>query len=926
MSERQNGAFMMDDVFVGRSRELTALHSELCRASEGDPRLVLIEGEPGVGKTVLVWRFLSEAAEMRVLHASGEAAEIDCPFGVMEQLLRGVPDQLAQGLAPLRKETRSSLAVLTAGLAFMDVIAALQDRQPLVVFVDDIQWIDPSSLKCLAFVLRRLRSERVLILISGRNPDEPQPASLARFAVGPGGSRLPLTGLTAADLRMLGARLGAGAVSARVAARLHQHTGGNPLHARALFQELDIAALSPDDRPIPAPRSYAMLVLKRLASCPAEVERLVVAAAILGERCSPRLASELGQVRDQPTAIGRAREAGFLTDYSTLTQHLLSFAHPLIRSAVYHDLSLARRVALHLRAAALVDDEVAMLQHRVAAAVTEDEELASELAAFGERCIAGGQWQQVASSLLAAIRLSTPGMRRERLVLTAAEWLLVIGDTAAANNLIDEIRAASEPDRRDYILGWLSWTRGCGADGEALLRSAWRACDPAASPGLASKIAAVLSYVWQARARPHAAVEWAQRAVALAPPDPHGIGLHGLDVLLPGLVVTGCAAAASLAEVPGHAGDSGPGGLVGRGRLLDWDDDLAGAQQTLRAAVAGYERGGSLAPTGLLALIALSRVEYRVGSWDDAFGHSELVACTADETGQSWLAPYAHAITGWVLAARSEWESAKAHLQAGRDHIGTPPDHSAVSYLAAAEALAAHARGDHDGVLDALGPLACSSSGIVEDPEVMFWRELQVDALVAVGQLDSARSALRQLEARAGERGSCSALAGAARARAGVHAALGEPARADADYRAGLDLLGQIAQPLPFSHGLLQLAYGGFLRRTGKRSLAVAQLTSARARFARLGAQPYVARSAAELSRCGVASARRGIRCADQLTPQELTAAQLAAKGMTNRQVARELVVSVKTVEYHLGNVYAKLGISSRTQLVRRLDADMAAP
>jgi DNA-binding CsgD family transcriptional regulator len=917
----------MDDVFVGRSRELTALHSRMRSASEGHPRIVFIEGDPGVGKTALVWRFLSETIGARVLHASGEAAEIDCPFGVMDQLLREVRDQLPEGLAPLHRATRSSLSVLTAGVAFIDVITALQDRQPLVVFVDDIQWADPSSLKCLAFVLRRLRSERVLTLISGQDFAEPQQASLARFAVSPFGSHLPITGLTAEDLRILGARLGAGAISTPVAVRLHQHTDGNPLHARALFQELDIAALSRDDRPIPAPRSYAMLVLKRVASCPAEVERLVVAAAILGERCSPRLASELAEIRDELAAIGRARDAGFLIDYSTPTRHLLSFAHPLIRSAVYHDLSLTRRTALHLRAASLIDDEAAMLQHRVAAAVSEDEELASELAAFGERCMAGGQWQQVAASLLAAIRLSAPGMRRERLVLTTAEWLLVVGDTAAADNLTDEIRAASQPDRRDYILGWLSWSRGCGAAGEALLRSAWQTCDPATSPGLAGKIATALSYVWQARARPHAAVEWAQRAVALASPDPYGIGLHGLDVLLPGLTVTGRAAAAgSVAEVHEHAGDVELGGLVGRGRLLDWDDDLAGAQQTLQAAVTGYERGGSLPPAGLLALIALSKVEFRIGSWDDAFSHSELAACTANETSQFWLAPYAHAMAGWVLAARGDWESAQAHVEAGRDHLGAPPDYSAVSYVAAAEALAAHARGDHEGMLDALGPLARSSCDVVEDPEVMFWRELQIEALVAAGQLDSARPVLRQLEARARERGSRSALAGAARARAGVHAALGEPARADADYQVGLDLLGQGARPLPFSHGLLQLAYGGFLRRTGKRSLAVAQLTSAQATFARLGGQPYETRCAAELSRCGVTPARRGIRCTDQLTPQELTAAQLAAKGMTNRQVARELVVSVKTVEYHLGNVYAKLGINSRTQLVRRLDADRATP
>jgi DNA-binding CsgD family transcriptional regulator len=201
-----------------------------------------------------------------------------------------------------------------------------------------------------------------------------------------------------------------------------------------------------------------------------------------------------------------------------------------------------------------------------------------------------------------------------------------------------------------------------------------------------------------------------------------------------------------------------------------------------------------------------------------------------------------------------------------------------------------------------------------------------VDALVALARLDEATPLLRLLERRAGERGSPSALAGAARVRASLEAANGEAARADRTYRDGLELLDRLAGPPPFSRALLRFAYGGFLRRTGKRSQAVAQLSAAHLEFVRLDAGPYLLRCAEELTRCGLTPGGRGVGRSVQLTPQELVAARLAAKGLTNRQVARELVISVKTVEYHLGNVYAKLGVKSRTQLVRRLGLDSAAP
>ncbi len=205
----------------------------------------------------------------------------------------------------------------------------------------------------------------------------------------------------------------------------------------------------------------------------------------------------------------------------------------------------------------------------------------------------------------------------------------------------------------------------------------------------------------------------------------------------------------------------------------------------------------------------------------------------------------------------------------------------------------------------------------IDEPAVFAWHDLLVDALVAVGGHDQAAAVLGPFEAMAATRQRHSAMAAAARARANLEAARGDHARADQAFQTGLAHAAQVN--LPFDRALLQLAYGAFLRRAGKRTPAAAQLRAARDTLARLDARPDLARCERELAACGLRPRRRKERDAARLTPQELAVARLVTAGLSNRQVARELVVSVKTVEYHLGHVYAKLQVTSRGQLTRRL-------
>jgi ATP/maltotriose-dependent transcriptional regulator MalT len=358
--------------------------------------------------------------------------------------------------------------------------------------------------------------------------------------------------------------------------------------------------------------------------------------------------------------------------------------------------------------------------------------------------------------------------------------------------------------------------------------------------------------------------------------------------------------------------------LLGRGLLRMWTDDLAGARDDLsRLLTAGPERSAGFR---VLAATGLGETEYRLGCWDDALVHCDLAVSIATDDDQPWVGNISHAIAAHVPAGRGNWDRATAHIEAAQ-RSPQPGDLAAISYIGAAAARLARTRGHPQAVIAALDPLLhFEHRDGVDEPGVVAWHDLLVDALVAIGDLDRAEAILGPFEAAATARGRCSAMAAAARARGTLEAARGNPEHAEIAFQAALTHASQV--DLPFDHALLQLAYGVFLRRAGKRTLAAAQLRPARDTFNRLDALPGLQRCERELAACGLTPARRRQRDTARLTPQELAVARLVSGGLTNRQVARELVVSVKTVEYHLGHVYAKLKVASRIQLAHRFTQD----
>lgn len=895
--------------FAGRERELARLRAELGQVRAGESRLVSIDGPAGMGKTALVRRFLAKADGLHMLCASGDDGEALLPYGIVAQL---APELSVLGEGTEEGRCLTDLDPLVVGSALLDLLQGLQDHAVAVV-IDNAHWADLPSLSALIFALRRLGTARVLSVVITIDAADPRlPGGLRRMLADDETTRLSLAGLGVAELRALSGQLGRMPLARRAAGRLREHTDGNPLHARALLERVPAEALDDSYAPLPAPRSYESLVLDRLADCPPEGRLLIEAASVLGRSCALDEAAALSEVEDPLPAAEQAVRTGLLTERPSAGGLDLRFAEPLVQAAVYQRLGPAQRTRLHLRASDVVADDSARLHHRLRAAGRPDEHLAVGFAGLARRYAASGLWAMAAEHMTWAARLSTSGDERVRRTAEAVEALLFDGQVAEASALAEELADDAELGARGYALGAIAIASGRPREAALWLIEAWQHCDQQAEPALAARIAEQLSFSQFLRGSSTDGAVWAERASALARHRPgtdlvRTAHLHGLAVsgkLREGLRLSAWLPAAAVATV------SELDALLGRGLLLIHSDDIEQAVAELTAVVAASPLRS--VQHRLVALAALGWAEFHFGNWDDAAAHAEAAVSGALDTDQAWFEPIAHGLAALVPAARGEWQAAAAHVRTALKAAGPDGGFGALAAVIAKAHLAI-AHGDRQKLLMALESLTGASQG----PALPLWHEHLIEVLIAVDRIDQAEEALVAYEKLGAAYERHSVLASAARLRGNLHAAQDDGEAAESTYQIGLQHAARVS--IPFVHARLELDYGRVLRRSGRRSLAAEHLAAARAIFEQLGARPYIQRCDNEPGPRSQRSMQIPALRAVRLTPQEHAVARLAASGMTNRQVAGELVLSVKTIEYHLGNAYSKLGVAGRSHLAAKL-------
>ena len=889
--------------FVGRGPEVAWLEQRLRAAASGSPQTVVVDGPPGIGKTALVDAFASRLDPAHLLRASGDEDETSLPFGLVHQLV-----------GPLAEEWDDPFV---AGADLLRLLDA-RSEAPTVFLVDDAHLADPVSLRALSFALRRLRADRVLAVFCV--PDHVVarlPAGLVRLASA-SDNHLHVGGLSEPEVAEL-VRAAGHEAPTRSVVRLRRHTGGNPLHLVALLREAPEAALTLGPAALPAPQSFARVVLGQLAGLGDAAQALARAASVLPDDAPlPLVAGVAGLDADDPATT----EAAELLDRSGLVRcrdagagWTLRFGHPLVRATVHDDSGPATRSALHARAAGRLTGEEALL-HRVAAGAGNDPDLSDALAAFAEDTLQAGRTGRAAELMLTAARAAPPGPRTDERLLEALNLFLMDGDIGSAKELEGTLGGLAPTAQRLYLRAKVAWLAGRPTDAEDLALQAW---DREGELGGHDRggLAAILAQLCNLRGDGAAAATWSDRALALGlPPDlvDSTEAARAVGLTLAGQVHL---AVAALDGLPTDAATVASHGhrLTARGALRLATDDVAGAAADLGLVC---EVGEPLWPQRMVAMGVLAELDYRAGRWDESLALAEQAVSLAEDGEQEWVLGYLHCTAVLTTAARGSWAEAESHLDAARQLVERLGDPATFAVHANATVHLAACRDDAATAVEIGEQLYALGGPPVREPGFLEWPGQYVGALVELGRTADAVEVLAELEEPARARESRSRLAVLARVR-------GELATAQRDHSSARDAfeesvrLGEGVAPV-LEQALAQASYGRFLRRRGERRAAVARLEDARDRLASLGAAPFLRRCEEELAACGARPGERPQRGLAVLTPQEQMVTGLACTGLTNAEIARRLVLSTKTVSYHLGNVYTKLGVHSRAQLVAAWD------
>jgi DNA-binding CsgD family transcriptional regulator len=907
----------------GRASEVSALGRIVQAVRAGESRVLVIRGEPGVGKTALLDYLGGQGSGCRVVRALGVQSEMELAFAGLHQLCAPMLNRLDRLPVPQREALQTAFGLsagpapdrFLVGLAVLGLLSEVAGERPLMCLVDDQQWLDSASAQALGFVARRLAAEPVGLVFAAREPGD-ELAGLPELAV---------AGLPESDARALLDSVLAGPLDARVRDQIVAETRGNPLALLELPRGLTPAQLAggfglAGARPLSGriEESFG----RQIQALPSEARRLlqVAAADPSGDMSLVwRAAGRLGI----PVQAGAPAVDAELVELSPRVR----FRHPLVRSAAYRSASVQERREVHRALAEVTDprlDPDRCAWHRAEAAPGPDEEVAGELEQSAGRAQSRGGLAAAAAFLERAALLTPDPVRRTQRLLAAARATCDSGALDAALGLLVAVEAdpldtqqAAEVER---LRGQIALDQRRGGDASRLLLSAARRLHSVdAEMARAAYLDALVAAIW-ANDMGSPDVREAAEAARTAPPGP--VPPRPVDVLLDAVALRaaeGYAAAApalsrALEMVLALDVSSGgsdrwlwlAGGRIGQIIAMEtWDF------QSWHALAAGQVRFAR--NTGALmhlayALNYLARTHILAGELAAAARLVEEDRLIAQAAGNPPIAD-----TAMMLAAWRGQEQEAAELIEAVSREATARDAARLASLAAYASSVLYNGLGHNAAAHEAARRAFEREPMGYGSHIV--PEL-AEAAARTGDTALLATALEWLS----ERSRATPTEWVLGIEARVRALLSDGESAERFYRESIERLSRT--PVRAQLARAHLLYGEWLRRERRRGEAREPLRTAHEMLDAMGIAAFAERASRELLATGETARKRTVETAVELTAQEAQVARLARDGLSNPQIGARLFISARTVQYHLGKVFTKLDITSRSQLAQALSGD----
>jgi DNA-binding CsgD family transcriptional regulator len=902
---------------VGRTKEIEQLSAILDKAKGGTSSTLVLRGEAGVGKSTLLNTTVELARDFSIVQLKGVESEMQLGYAALHRLLLPFLPRLQQLPDPQRDALRSAFGLTSlvpsdrflVGLATLSLLGDVAKDDPMLIVVDDAQWLDRESIAALVFVARRLHADRIALIFAVREALEISEAFK-------GIPELLVVGLDADSAREFLAATVSDPVSYRVADRIIAVTGGNPLALMELSGELTsehLSNLAPLPDPLPIGQMIEARFLRQVRLLPTQTQMalLVAAADPVGD---PDILRRAADILD----LGAADVEAAADSRLLILQPRVEFRHPLVRSAIYSGATAHDRRRVHRALASVTDverDPDRWALHRAMGTVGPDEELATALERSAAQARSRGGYVAESAFLVRSANLSPDAERKAGRLLAAAQAEFLVGNNSYSQSLLDRARPhLIDPVQRaqaQRLDGHLHWGQPDSA--ASFLLGAAKAFEP--HDPVLSHHSLIEAFLFCTMSQ-----EFGEKAVGIeiAQTALDSLGVQSTpstaaDTLLKGMAMryagTYADAVPAMRDAVRAQGTMSPEEInqwtfLGTILALElWDED--GSRRTVQVLERAARAQGALPALqrALLGLAGIDRREGRFAAARERYSELHNVTTTMGELVDQ-LDLFDVDLLCWEGDEQARARAAVL-IEAATAFGVALTVHSTKIALANLDL----AKGHYEAALVGAQSVT-ETDGLGGNAEAL---PVVVEAGIRCGDRKVAADALARLSERATASGTRWALGVLARSQALVT----DATNAGRLYAESLDHLSKTS--LVTEVARTHLLYGESLGRQKRRSEAREQLRNAFDMFDTMGATAFAERARVELLATGEHARSRRIEAALDLTPRELQIARLAAQRETSREIAGRLFISANTVDYHLHKVFQKLGVSSRRELAGML-------